>query len=62
MIEKQMEVSPTCEVWTDGQTAESACGKTTAYWYPTQRGTMALCSEHAQQHLPHAEAISMVAV
>jgi hypothetical protein len=61
------DVSRRCEViehWNhdaplDGQTF---CGKPTAYWYPAQRGTMALCEAHAQKHLPHANAIELTAV
>lgn len=51
-------VSATCEVieawnYDKGPDAQTYCGKPTTHWYPTQGGTMALCVEHAQKHLPH---------
>lgn len=57
-------VSPTCEVietWDYNRDAkdQTYCGRLTAYWYPTQRGTMALCRGHAQKHLPSAAAIGL---
>lgn len=43
-------VSPRCEVWM----SDSPCSEPTTHFYPAMGGgTMALCEEHAQKHLPH---------
>lgn len=52
-------VSPRCEVVTNIDAVQdkrewSFCDKPTTHWYPTMGGgTMALCEEHAQKHLPN---------